>query len=80
LNDRQIKELDRFEQSDAYNDLEKDVLRYADQATRQCKVAGNVMERLAKQLTPSQLVILAATVGLANWTNRFNESIAVELP
>lgn len=80
MNDRQIKELDRFEQSDAYSDLEKDVLRYAEQCTRQCKVASDVMERLARQLTPAQLVILSATVGLANWTNRFNESLGIELP
>jgi alkylhydroperoxidase family enzyme len=80
LSERQIKELDRFEQSDAYNDLEKDVLRYAEQCTLRCKVAAEVMQRLAGRLTPPQLVVLAATVGLDNWTNRFNESLGVELP
>jgi phage tail protein X len=25
-------------------------------------------------------VVLAATVGLANWTNRFNETFDVQLP
>ena len=80
MTERQLKELDRFEQSDAYSDLEKDALRYAEQATVHCKVAPAVMERLARQLTPSQLVTLSATVGLANWTNRFNETLGVELP
>jgi alkylhydroperoxidase family enzyme len=38
------------------------------------------MQALAGTLSPAQLVTLAATVGLANWTNRFNESFAMELP
>ena len=80
MNERQIKELDRFEPSDAYGALEKDVLRYAEQTTLHSRVAPEVMERLARQLTPAQLVVLAATVGLANWTNRFNESLGIQLP
>jgi hypothetical protein len=39
-----------------------------------------VLERLARNLTPSQMVTLAATVALANWTNRFNEIMGIELP
>jgi alkylhydroperoxidase family enzyme len=39
-----------------------------------------VVQKLAKSLSPAQLVTLAAACGLANWTNRFNESFAVELP
>jgi alkylhydroperoxidase family enzyme len=39
-----------------------------------------VVERLRKSLSPAQMVVLAATCGLANWTNRFNDTFAVELP
>ena len=39
-----------------------------------------VVERLKKDLKPSELVVLAATVGLANWTNRFNETFGIALP
>jgi hypothetical protein len=56
------------------------VLRFAEQWTRQGKVSAELMRSLAGTLSPAQLVILAATVGLANWTNRFNESFGVELP
>jgi len=56
------------------------VLKFAEQWTRQGKVAGDLIGQLAKSLSPPQLIVLAATVGLANWTNRFNESFAVELP
>ncbi len=80
LTDAQIQELGRYEQSSAYNDLEKAAIQFAEQWTRQGKVSGDLMQRLSKSLTPAQLVVLAATVGLANWTNRFNESFGIELP
>jgi hypothetical protein len=35
-----------------------------------------VVSALAKHLSPAQLV----TVGLANWTKRFNETFGVKLP
>jgi alkylhydroperoxidase family enzyme len=76
----QIQELGKYEQSSAYNDLEKTVLRFAEQWTRQGKASSEVTAKLVQSLTPAQLVTLAATVGLANWTNRFNESFGVELP
>jgi alkylhydroperoxidase family enzyme len=80
LSDAQIKDLGAIEQSSAYSDLEKSVLRFAEQWTRRGKVEANLMQQLAKTLSPAQLVTLAATVGLANWTNRFNESFDVQLP
>jgi alkylhydroperoxidase family enzyme len=80
LSDAQIKDLGAVEQSHAYSDLEKNVLRFAEQWTRQGKVEASLMQQLAKSLSPAQLVTLAATVGLANWTNRFNESFDVQLP
>jgi AhpD family alkylhydroperoxidase len=80
LSDQQLQELAQFEQSGAYSDLEKAVLRFADEWTRQGRASSGVAERLKKELTPAQLVVLAATVGLANWTNRFNETFGIELP
>jgi alkylhydroperoxidase family enzyme len=80
LSPQQIQDLEQYEQSTAYSDLEKAVLRFADQWTRQGKVAGDVLEQLKRSLSAAQLVTLAATVGLANWTNRFNETFGVELP
>jgi alkylhydroperoxidase family enzyme len=80
LSDAQIRDLDRFEQSSAYGDLEKLVLRFADEWTRQGKASAEVVQKLTKTLSPAQMVVLAGSVGLANWTNRFNETFAVELP
>ena len=77
---QQIQDLEQYEQSTAYGDLERAVLRFAEQWTRQGKVAGDVLEQLKQSLSPAQLVTLAATVGLANWTNRFNETFGIQLP
>ena len=80
MSPQQIQDLEQYEQSTAYSDLEKAVLRFAEQWTRQGRVAGDVLEQLKQSLSPAQLVTLAATVGLANWTNRFNETFGVQLP
>jgi alkylhydroperoxidase family enzyme len=80
LSEAQIRDLERFEESTAYGNLEKLVLRFADQWTRQGKASPEIVKELAKSLSPAQMVVLAGAVGLANWTNRFNETFAVELP
>jgi alkylhydroperoxidase family enzyme len=80
LSQQQIQDLEQYEQSSAYGDEEKAVLRFAEQWTRQGIVGGDVLEQLKRSLSPAQLVTLAATVGLANWTNRFNETFGVQLP
>lgn len=80
LSEAQVQDLDNYETSSAYNDLEKLVLRFAEQWTRQSKVAEDVVVALSQHLSPSQMVVLAATVALANWTNHFNETFDVQLP
>jgi alkylhydroperoxidase family enzyme len=80
VSDAQLQEMANYEQSGAFTEHEKAVLRFAEQWTRKNKVDGEVMKQLSGFLGSTQLVVLAATVALANWTNRFNESFAVELP
>ena len=80
MTDAQIQDLDRYEQSPAYSELEKTVLRFASQWTLKGKVDDGVTATLARGLSPTQLVVLAATVALANWTNRFNETFGIQLP
>ena len=64
----------------AFSELERLVVRFADEWTRQGKASAKVVAALNRQLSPAQMVVLAATVGLANWTNRFNETFGVQLP
>lgn len=80
MTEEQIQSLDQYEQSGAFNDLEKLVLRFAEQWTRQGKAESTVVAALAQTLSPTQLIVLAATVGLANWTNRLNETFDIQLP
>ena len=80
MSDEQVNELERYEESNAYTAQEKTVLRFTEQFTRRGKVEAAVMKELSASLSPSALVVLAAAVAQANWTNRFLESFEVELP
>jgi AhpD family alkylhydroperoxidase len=80
LTDRQLADLDHFEASDAYSEVEKDVLRFTEQWTLRARVADEVVERLTRALPPAHLVLLAATAAQANFTSRFNNAFGVELP
>jgi len=76
----QLESLANYQSSSAFTDLEKAVMRFAEEWTKQGKASPAVVQQLAQQLTPAQLVTLAATVGLANWTNRFNTTFDIPLP
>ena len=80
LDVEQIRDLGRFEESNAYTEQEKDVLRFSEQWTSEGRVAEDVLGRLKEALTPEHLVVLAATVAQANFTSRFNNVFGVELP
>lgn len=80
LSDEQIRDLTRFEESGAYTEGEKDVLRFTEQWTLGGRVADEVIARLKGVLTAGQLVTLAATAAQANFTCRFNNVFGVELP
>ena len=49
MSPQQIQDLEQYEQSTAYGDLEKAVLRFAEQWTRQGRVAGDVLEQLQRR-------------------------------
>jgi uncharacterized peroxidase-related enzyme len=80
LNDRQVAETADFEENDAYDDLQRDVMRYAEQATRHIHVDDSLFARLKRSIGERELVELAMTVGIANFTNRVTETLRMELP
>ena len=80
LNDRQVAETAEFESSDAYDELQRDVMRYAEQVTRHINVEDSLFNRLKQSLNDRQIVELAMTVGIANFTNRVTETLRMELP
>jgi uncharacterized peroxidase-related enzyme len=80
LTDQQLGDTADFEQSPAYDDLQRDVLRYAEEVTRHVNVSDDLFARLKAKLSDRELVELAMTVGIANFTNRVTETLRFEMP
>ena len=80
MNEAQIAAMDDYANSDHFDAQEKAVLRFAEQLTQNARVDADTVSELKGFLNDAQLVVLAAAVGQANFTNRFNEAFAVELP
>tara|TARA_A100001391_G_scaffold203841_1_gene197305 strand:+ start:1026 stop:1613 length:588 start_codon:yes stop_codon:yes gene_type:complete len=78
--DAQLAAIDDYAGSDAFSDEEKAVLAYAEQLTTTAKVEADTVAKVKQTLSDTQLVTLAATVALANFTNRVNHGLDIELP
>lgn len=76
----QIDELNQYWGSTLFDDVEKAVLRFADELTRDVAVEKDVINQLKAAFDEPQLVELAITVGMANLVNRVNEAFKIELP
>jgi alkylhydroperoxidase family enzyme len=70
--------LAEHETSPLFDDLERLVLRYAEQMTTRVQVDAALVDALKKRLTPQQLVQLTLSIAAANFTNRFNEALGTE--
>jgi alkylhydroperoxidase family enzyme len=55
------------------------VIEYAEEVTRNIRVPEALMTQLKERLSERELVELNLTVGLAQITNRFNESFQIDL-
>ena len=71
--------LPQYETSPLFDDLERLVIRYAEQMTTRVQVDPKVVDQLKARLTPAQLVQLTLSIAAANFTNRFNEALGTEL-
>ena len=80
MNEAQIAAMNDYASSDQFDAQEKAVLRFAEQLTQGARADADTVHELKGFLNDAQLVVLAATVGQANFTNRFNEAFEVELP
>ncbi len=80
VSDEQLKAIGDYKSSDAFSEVEKHVLSYAEQLTQTGNVDEATVEGVKQHLSDQQLVTLAATVALANFTNRFNHGLGIELP
>ncbi len=80
VSNEQIEAIRMYQESDLFTPEEKTVISFSEQMTRFCRVDNITMNELKALLSPSQLVVLSATVGLANLNNRFVEAFEVQLP
>ena len=60
------------------DDKDRAVLAFAEQLTRDSTLDDATSAAVAEFLNPAQRVALAGTVGLANFTNRFNHAFDIE--
>jgi uncharacterized peroxidase-related enzyme len=80
LDERQANETENYSDNAVYDDLQRDVIQYAEEVTRNVMVSDDLAERLKQELSDRQFVELAVTVALANFTNRISETLRLELP
>jgi uncharacterized peroxidase-related enzyme len=80
LTSEQVAGVAEFADNPAYDDHEKTVLEYASAVTKDVRADGALIGRLKAFLSDRALVELTATVALANFTNRVNESLSIDLP
>jgi alkylhydroperoxidase family enzyme len=79
ITERQLVELANFEHSDAFNELEKAVLRFATHLTlTPAEVPEDVFDALRSHFTPQQLVELTSAIAWENYRVRFNRAFSVE--
>jgi len=80
VSDQQLEAIDSYESSDLFDEQEKAVLAYSEQLTQSAKVDSKTVDAVKKFLDDKHLVSLAGTVALANFTNRFNHGLDIQLP
>ena len=79
ITEEQLQAINDHESSPLFTNLEKLVMKYAEELTKTVKSSEDLMKELKKHLSEEQLVELNLTVGTANLTNRFNMSFMTEL-
>jgi uncharacterized peroxidase-related enzyme len=79
LTEDQIAQLPSYKTSPAYDDTQRLVIEYAEEVTKHVCAPEALMNRLKEHFSEQELVELNLTVGIAQITNRFNESFKVDL-
>lgn len=62
-----------------YDDLQKLAIEYAEELTKNIRIPDPLWNQLKERLSERELVELNLTVGLAQVTNRFNESFQIDI-
>ena len=65
--------------SPLFSELERRVIRYAEEMTRSVQVDGALVDALRRDLGEAGLVQLTVSIAAANFTTRFNEALGTDL-
>ncbi len=79
VTDAQVAALPQGADADAFDEVEKGVLRFTDEFTQAAKVSAETFAALEKHLGPRQMVELALAAGFYGMVARVMESFEVEL-
>ena len=79
VTDAQVEALPQGADSDAFNEVEKNVIRFTDEVTQDVKASAETFAALEKDLGPRQMVELALAIGFYGMVARVMESFEVEL-
>ena len=79
LEDAKIDMLEEGATADGYSDLEKDVLRFADEVVTSDRVSDELFERLQGKVTQGALVELHLAIGFYIMTSKFLVTFGVDL-
>src|SRR5262249_49046397 len=79
ISEQQLAALATFEESPAFSELEKRVLRYAEALTRTpADVPEELFNSLREHFNPHQMVELTAAIAWENFRARFNRGFGIE--
>ena len=79
MSKEQLDALADYRTSPLFSELERLVIRYAEEMTTRVQVDGALVQTLEKDLGPEALVQLTLSIAAANFTNRVNEALGTEL-
>ena len=79
LTTEQLADVERFEQSGKFDELEKVALRYAETMSRTpVLVTDDLFEELERHFETPQIVELSSMISLENFRARFNRALHIE--
>ena len=78
LTENEIREI-QTEQYQNFTPKERAALHYARELTRTCDVENDTRDQIQEQFSNDQVVELTLVIALANFTNRFNNGLSVEV-
>lgn len=79
LTKEKLDALEKYAESPLFDDVEKLLLRYAEEYLTQEGTSSEVVEALKKHYTEEQLVELDVVIGIANMVNHFIASFDIEI-